>query len=110
MRPILIFFGQRRYLFLLGALVALLVVEPIASSVAVMEPRFDALTGVVSIFVASAYTPLYPLLYGAIRVFHRPLKFSREFLLKRLHTIRCSTHYASTCLCASSCNHYALHA
>jgi hypothetical protein len=43
MRPFLIFFRQWRYLFLLGALVALLVVEPIVSTVGVMEPLFDTL-------------------------------------------------------------------
>ena len=39
----LIFFREWRYLFLLGALLALLVVEPIATSFGIMESLFDAL-------------------------------------------------------------------
>jgi hypothetical protein len=47
MHRYLIFFRQRRHLILLAALLALLIVEPIASSLALMESLFDALLVVV---------------------------------------------------------------
>jgi hypothetical protein len=47
MHRYLLQFRQRRYLILLGALVALLVVEPIAASLGMMEATFDALLVVV---------------------------------------------------------------
>ena len=43
MHPFVIFFRQWRYLFLLGALLTLLVVQPIASSFGILDSLFDAL-------------------------------------------------------------------
>lgn len=43
MRTLFLFFRQWRYLYLLGSLLGLLVVEPIATSFRVMESLFDAL-------------------------------------------------------------------
>ena len=47
MHPFVYLFQQRRYLFLLGALLALLVLQPIASAFGIMDALFDALFVVV---------------------------------------------------------------
>jgi hypothetical protein len=52
MHRYLIFFRQWRHLFLLAALLALLIVEPIASSLALVESLFDALLVVVMAVLA----------------------------------------------------------
>jgi hypothetical protein len=52
MHSFLIIFRRRRYSFLLGALLALLVIEPMASSLGIMESLFDALLTVVMAILA----------------------------------------------------------
>ena len=54
MHPFMVFFRQWRYLFLLGALLILLVIQPLVSGFGTVEPLFDALLAFVMVMLVLA--------------------------------------------------------